>query len=427
MIIDEPTELTVNGILQQVSCYDYNNGRIQTTPVGGNGGYVYTWEQNGVLMNYNDAIISNLSPGVYSLHLEDSLGCDYYNSWTITQPSNFQFEFVNTPISCNDDLGTIRIHNLEAFDLDVRVGGIIQTVAFDDTTSFADLPIGDHLVRISNGTCDFDTVITFIQHLPLVLTINPTHSLCYDGRGSVEINVSGGTSGPNSTLVLDGTNYLNVDTTVTIITPANRFIIDRLKAGSYDITVTDDNGCPSVGKIIIDQPNRPRAFFSTKNTTCPECEDGKASVIYVIPFQEPYIYFWNTVPVQTTQEADSLVAGWYYVIVTDVNGCVVRDSVEIFAGTGVGIPNLVTPNNDGHNDVLDVSMLCYNASAITLVIQNNLGETVFQSTDLSQTIWDAKDKNSNLVASGSLVYLYLKVVKQDGTVREHRKTITVLY
>lgn len=424
--INEPLELTVNGFIQQVSCYGYNNGRIQTTPIGGNGGYVYTWEHDGVLINYNDAIISNLSPGVYDLHLEDSLGCDYYNSWTVTQPSNFQFEFVNTLISCNDELGTIRVHNLEAFPLDVTVEGITQTVVFDDTTGFSDLPIGDHLVSITNGTCTFDTTITFTQPLPLVISVNPTPSLCYDGRGSVEVNVSGGTSGPNSTLVLDGTNYLNIDTTVTILTPANNFIIDRLKAGSYDITVTDDNGCIVNDKVIIQQPDRPRTFFSVEKTTCPECEDGKALVTYVIPFQDPCTYLWNTTPIQTTQEADSLATGWYKVQVTDFNNCVVTDSVEVEAGNGVAIPNTITQNGDGLNDVIDVRNLCYNASSVVFVIQNRDNLTLFETTDPSEAIWNGRDKSGNVFSSTSLVFLYLKIIRQDGSKREYWKTITII-
>ncbi|AHB41862.1 TPA: hypothetical protein DIC40_01380 [Patescibacteria group bacterium] len=424
--INEPARLHVTDVVVPVGCYEYTNASITTTVIGGNGGNSFVWKKDGVLMNNNTNAITNLSSGIYDLHLKDSVGCVFDTTWTLTNPANFQFEFVNTPISCNDELGIIRVHNLEAFPLDITVGGVTQNVLFDDTTSFVDMPIGDHLVRISNGTCDFDTTITFVQPLPLVVTINPTHSLCYDGRGSVEVNVSGGTSGPNSTLVLDGTNYLGVDTTVTITTPANSFIIDRLKAGSYDVTVTDDNGCISMEKVIIEQPDHPRTYFRVENTSCPECEDGTALVQYVDHFTPPHTYLWSGIPVQTTQEADSLAAGRHYVQITDNNGCVTTDSVEIMAGNGVAIPNLVTPNGDGDNDVLDFSSLCNNAISIVLVIQNKDGE-IFTSTDPSQTIWDAKNKNGNLVASGSLVYLYLKVVKQDGSEKPYWKTITILY
>ncbi|HIA35768.1 MAG TPA: T9SS type B sorting domain-containing protein, partial [Flavobacteriales bacterium] len=43
----------------------------------------------------------------------------------------------------------------------------------------------------------------------------------------------------------------------------------------------------------------------------------------------PYQYLWNTVPQQTDTLANGLLAGFYTVIVTDINGCTASDSVNI--------------------------------------------------------------------------------------------------
>lgn len=425
VIINEPADLTINGFVQNVSCYGYDNGRIETTPQGGNGGYRYIWERNGTVMQYNDSSIYDLSPGLYSLHLEDSLGCNYYDSWIITQPSNFQFEFVNDPITCNDELGSIRVHNLEAFDLDITLGGNTQTVVFDDTTAFNDLPIGDHLVSITNNVCVFDTTITFTQALPLVLNISAIDNLCYNGQqGIVEVNVSGGTSGPNSILVLDGTNYLGVDTTVTRNTPSNNFTINGLKAGTYSIIVTDDNGCESEEITTINQPIEGlRIHFNSETTYCPESEDGKIWVNYVENALEPVSYLWNNG--RNSSEIDSLIAGWYTVEVTDANNCLAIDSIELISGDEVCIPSLITPNNDGYNDILNITNLCYH-SDIEISIINQSGMVLFETNDCSLS-WDGKDRNGNLISSGTFVFAYIKQIKDDGTVREFRKTITVIY
>jgi gliding motility-associated-like protein len=421
--INEPARLHVTDVVVPVGCYGYTNASITTTVIGGNGGNSFVWKKDGVVMNNNTNAITNLSSGIYDLHLKDSVGCVFDTTWTLTNPANFQFEFVNTLISCNDELGIIRVHNLEAFPLDITVGGVTQNVLFDDTTSFADMPIGDHLVSISNGICTFDTTITFVQPEPLSLYVHTSDNVCYNGNsGQIRVEVRGGTSGANSTCVMAGPGGFIVNFAI----PSRSFFAVGLRAGTYEITVTDDNGCIASQSTTITQPDAPRAYFRVENTSCPECEDGKALVQYVDHFTPPHTYLWSGIPIQTTQEADSLAAGWHYMQITDNNGCVTTDSVEIMAGNGVAIPNLVTPNGDGHNDVLDVGSLCNNASSIVLVIQNKDGE-IFTSTDPSQTIWDAKNKNGNLVASGSLVYLYLKVVKQDGSEKPYRKTITILY
>lgn len=150
-------------------------------------------------------------------------------------------------------------------------------------------------------------------------------------------------------------------------------------------------------------------------------------VLYVIPFQDPSTYLWSTTPVQTTQEADSLAAGWYYVQITDANGCVVEDSVEVLSSSGITIPNTITPNGDGKNDVLDLRNLCYNANSVVFVIKNRDNSILFETTDPSEVIWYGKDKSGNILPSRSFVYLYLEIIRQDGYKKRYLETITVLY
>ncbi|MDD3262266.1 MAG: gliding motility-associated C-terminal domain-containing protein [Candidatus Absconditabacteria bacterium] len=425
VIVNEPVRLHVTDIVIPVACYNYSNASITTTVVGGNGGNSFVWKKDDVVMNNNTNAITNLGSGVYDLHLKDSVGCVFDTTWTLTNPTNFQFEFVNTPINCNDELGTIRVHNLEAFDLDVTVDGITQTVSFDDTTSFGDLPIGEHLVTISNGTCDFDTTITFVQQLPIIMYPHLLHNKCFGGsNGEIGITVNGGTSGPNSTFVLNGEDYLGQDTTVTILQPAENFLATRLRAGTYSILITDDNGCTANQNYTITQPiERLRIHFGTETTYCPEAEDGKVWVNYVENSLDPLNYLWENG--ETSFEIDSLVTGWYSVIITDSNGCTAIDSVEILTGTEVCIPSVITPNSDGINDILDINNLCY-YSDVSVIIIDRLGNTLFETNDCSIS-WDGKNTSDNLVPSGTIVFVYIKQTKDNGTSREFRKTITVLY
>jgi PKD repeat protein len=62
--------------------------------------------------------------------------------------------------------------------------------------------------------------------------------------------------------------------------------------------------------------------------SCGTCADGSASV-YVSGGAPPYTYNWNTLPSQTTSQANGLLPGVYTVCITDVNGCSACDSIMI--------------------------------------------------------------------------------------------------
>lgn len=426
VIVSQPKELGMNGLITNIICYGYDNGRILTTPVGGNGAYVYEWEKDNIILNTDSNNIVNLAPGTYSLQITDSLGCKFNRSWAILEPNNFQFEFVNDPITCNDELGIIRVRNLEVFNLDVTVAGTTESGVFNDTLGFDNLPAGNHLVRMTNGVCTFDTTIIFTQSLPIVLNINTINNLCYDGQqGIIDVEVYGGTPGPNSTFSLDGTDYLGTNIVgVGTIIPSNSFTVNQLKAGSYNLTVTDDNDCFVSEIVSVTQPIEPlRVHFGSETTYCPESEDGRIWIDYVENALNPVLYLWEDGT--TNYEIDSLVPGYYSLQVTDDNGCTTTDSLELLAGSDVCIPSLVTPNNDGQNDILEITNLCYYLD-IQITIMERSGTVLFEANNCS-TSWNCEDKNGNLISSGSIVFAYIKQTRNDGNVREFRKTITVLY
>lgn len=423
--ITQPEILRVNDLIVPLSCYGYDDASITVTPVGGNGGSIFTWKKNGVLLPYNGDNIGNLSNGVYSLELKDSMSCAFDTVWTINQPNNFQFKFINTPVSCNDELGVIRVHNMELFPLDISSNGFVQVATFDDTVSFPNLPSGVYPVIISNGMCNFDTLITFDQPLPLNLYISKTDNKCFDGDlGEVSIQVLGGTPGPNSTCFISGQDYRNSAVNIDFTDPAEYFLASNLKAGSYNVLVVDDDGCFANEKTIITQPAEPlRIHFETSTTFCPESEDGRAYVSYIENGLSPFSYLWSTGT--TLYEIDSLEIGWYNLSVSDFNGCTSSDSIQVIGGNEVCIPNVITPNGDGYNDFLNIKNLCYHSN-VRIIIMDESGRIIFENTDCNES-WDGKDKDGNLLHSKTTVFAYIEQVKKDGSVKKFRKAITVLY
>jgi hypothetical protein len=91
-----------------------------------------------------------------------------------------------------------------------------------------------------------------------------------------------------------------------------------LSAGTYTVTVTDDNGCSRTSSIILTEINGfTLSIFSTPNCIGDNTHTGTAIVTPSVVGQ--YSYLWNNG--QVTSVATGLFAGTYTVTVTNVNGC----------------------------------------------------------------------------------------------------------
>jgi uncharacterized repeat protein (TIGR01451 family)/gliding motility-associated-like protein len=162
----------------------------------------------------------------------------------------------------------------------------------------------------------------------MVLTFNPvatvtvTEPLCNGGLGSAEVNVSGGTT-PYQYTLNGGT-------------PQGSNMFTNLAAGSYNVLVTDANGCPYFLSFDIDEPTLLTAIVvSVTNESCYGLNDGTATVSGQ-GGTTPYTYLWPaTAGSQTSATATGLGAGTYIVTVTDAQNCVTTVSVQINSGVEV--------------------------------------------------------------------------------------------
>ena len=102
--------------------------------------------------------------------------------------------------------------------------------------------------------------------------------------------------------------------------------INNLPAGTYQVTVTDANGCYGIGSFLITEPIELAANASTSLVSCFGGNDATATVS-VPAGTSPFSYVWSNG--QTTMNATGLAAGIYFVTITDANGCTAATSVSI--------------------------------------------------------------------------------------------------
>lgn len=121
------------------------------------------------------------------------------------------------------------------------------------------------------------------------VTINKTNTLCSTTGITLTASISGGTSyvwGYNGIVMSPSFNTQSI-----IIT----------NAGIYTVTITNANGCKSVGSIFIPEENLSvSAYISTTDKTIWYCLETINTTLHAIPSAPGYCYQWYTKQANTT-------------------------------------------------------------------------------------------------------------------------------
>lgn len=132
----------------------------------------------------------------------------------------------------------------------------------------------------------------------------------------------------------------------------------------------------------------------------------------------------NTIMANPT--ASPTVTTTYTLVVTDANGCTSIDSVTVFVTLECGelfVPNIFSPNADGHNDEFKVYYSPYCFATYQLIIFDRWGQAVFESVTPGEA-WDGTFKGKEL---NSAVFAYiLKATLINGEEVEKHGNVTLV-
>lgn len=204
----------------------------------------------------------------------------------------------------------------------------------------------------------------------------------------------------------------------------------NLCAGSYDVVVTDANGCMAFENYqIIDT-----SVFIILNAQIADdtVYEGQSVQITSTNLGQGFYYSWNpptglNSPTIHNPIATPLVTTEYILTVTDDFGCIFFDTVFIFTidvtceEPYIFVPNAFTPDNDGLNDILYArSSVGYE---VDLKIYDRWGEKVFETTDLNNG-WDGTFKGMKC-DPGVFTY-YLNLVCYNKETFKKKGNITLI-
>jgi gliding motility-associated-like protein len=181
-------------------------------------------------------------------------------------------------------------------------------------------------------------------------------------------------------------------------------LITGLAPGSYPVQVTDGIGCSADTVITITEPSPFLVqAISVTNATC-GFEDGQVSV-ETTGGTLPYTYLWSNG--QSTESLLNVSDGFYVLFANDANGC--ADTLNVTVECEFGkVPQLVTPNGDGHNDVWNIPGIDKFPEA-TVELYNRWGTLIFKASPYLNN-WDGYSAAVTTVGNGRLpagTYFYV--------------------
>jgi large repetitive protein len=334
--ITQPSALSaIANTLSNVSCNGNNNASADVVVNGGTPPYNYLWNPSG--QTYTTVV--GLGTGVYTITVTDANGCTASSTATISQPATLTATAATaTNVSCNGDANG---------SASVSVNGgtspynYLWNPSRQTTASATGFSAGNYTVTVTDANgCTISSTATITQ--PATLNASATTlsnvSCNGDANGSANVVANGGTSPYNYLWNPSG------------ITTANA---TGLSAGSYNVTVTDANGCTLTSSTVtITQPFALSASTNTlSNISCNGNDNGSTNVA-ANGGTSPYRYLWNPSG-QTSANATGLSAGNYNVIVTDANGCSVTSSAVTITqplGLSASATTVANVNCNGSNN-----------------------------------------------------------------------------
>lgn len=324
-----PPDATITG--SGVICPGTGSTVDITVTFVGTGPWTFTYTDGAnsetITTSSNPYIITVDEPGTYVLLDVEESGCvgNVNGSAEITT-SNISIDVTETDVLCNGDTnGSITVNG---------TGGLAPyTYTWSDPVLsgnvLTNLSAGTYNVTVidSNG-CEDDTSITIDEPADLVATMGtPTTIDCNNANGSATVSVSGGTASYSY-------NWSNGDNGATIITNIG---------GTYDVTVTDANGCTDNATVTINENlAAPTAvavatgFIDCINTSVTLSGAGSSTGI-------DFTYLWTTNDGNIQSGETSLnpvvnSGGTYTLTVTNNdNGCENNVSVTVIEQTN--LPN----------------------------------------------------------------------------------------
>lgn len=312
MTVAQPTALSGSINTTNVSCNGDTNGVATVTMNGGTSPYTYSWNTSPI---QTTASATGLSTGSYIVYVLDNNGCKDTLTTNITEPPQMvTTQNLAKDVTCNkgsDGAASIQV-----------TGGTAPytynwSISAPSSPNINNLSAGTYTVDITdNNGCKDSTKITIKEPPAIKLTVEPGDKTCIgENMGSAHITLVNGGTPPY-------TYQWNTSPTQTSLKATG------LPSGSYNVTVTDSNGCTTTESVTVGSYPELQLNLTSDQDLCehqPIQLNASGATFYT--------WYLNTSslsclkcnnPIATPDETTT-----YYLAGLDTNGCKDTASVTI--------------------------------------------------------------------------------------------------
>jgi gliding motility-associated-like protein len=366
---------------QQNATCGQTNGAATITVNGGSAPFSYAWSSGG----YTIPNPITLSANTYTVTVTDAIGCTTTTSLTITQSAAIT---ISTPTvtnaSCGQANGSINL---------VASGGNglfsytwLPNVGISGTLN--NLNAGTYNVTVSDtqGCSATSSAVVGSNASPTIAIVTTSNANCGQANGSITLSASGG-SGAGYTYAW----FPNVSTSNTATNVA---------AASYNVTVTDSNGCTDTETINITNSSGPTLAAPT--VVQPNCGSNTGSITFAPIAGVTYTWAGSA---STTNTATALGAGTYTLTVSDANGCSDTELVTLANSLAPNLSVTSTTNESCGNANGNIAVSVSGGTGVityTWIGTNSTGST---ATNLAAGTYTVNVSDSNGCTDSEIIAL----------------------
>ena len=374
--LSAPNPIVLNiSIIDSVRCFGDANGKITVLASGGTGALDYLWTSNGSAT----PTLPNIAAGTYILSVKDAKNCEIKDTIFVPQPALLQLALQQDSVKCfGEKTGKI-------FSQSNGGSPSYQYLwSNGETTPNLDSALsGNYLLTVTDAHgCKQVQSATVLQPTPILFAKDSTTVACNGGSNGVASVFPNGGSSPYS---YKWNDPLAQSTS----------IATNLQAGFYQCSITDARNCQVVAQVIINENTTMSLSPDTKSTKCSYSADGKAAVV-VTNGLRPLSFKWNDAASQTDSLAVGLLAGDYFVTVTDALGCMRISQVTVAAPAAMSAQFLVkNPLCFGSNDGNAAINISNGIGILTYQWNDNLTQTTALANNLAAGSYTVTVRDAN--------------------------------
>ncbi len=412
--IEEPFALRGEVESQPVLCFGDSNGIAEVFMNGGTMPYGYEWS-NGE----TGRRATQLPPGNPTVTITDANGCTYAISAEVLEPPEMSFDTTALgDVSC--------FAGTDGFVLAVAQGGT-PPYNYDwsngsSGTQLAQIGAGAYIITVtdSNGCPIMDTLVVN-EPDPIELEVSIQNAICGTPSGSIEIMPSGGTG---DLQIL----WENNETTR---------ILENLLGGPdvppYNVLITDENGCSISESIRLEESGEPSADFLHAYQPLDSFLRPLKGVQFINVSLEGVAYLWDFGDGHLSEELNPLHVyedpGQYEVTLVVFDpffSCpdTARQIINLLPPGDIFVPNVFSPNGDGHNDTWAPKGAGVVRSEAR--VYSRWGELIITLPSLDH-VWNGDHPRTGGPAQEGVYVWVVTALLNDGSRVERYGTVTLVH